>query len=80
MIDKKEIEDTVICLTKRHVSKGTTVTLESRLIDDLKLEHDYMYLIIDIDRRYGQRITPAAFESVRTISDLVDLYYKHLSA
>ena len=79
MIDKKEIEETVINLTKRHVNKGTHVTLASKLIDNLQLDHDYMYLIIDLDRRYGQKIPPAAFESVRTISDLVDLYYIHLS-
>ena len=78
MIDRKEIEDTVIRLAKRHVSNGTAVTLESKLIDDLRLGHDYMYLLIDLDRKYGQKIPPAEFESTRTLLDLVDLYYKHL--
>ena len=79
MIDKKKVEETVIKLAKRHVDKGTHVTLMSKLIDDLQLEHDYVYLITDIDRRYGIKIPPEAFESVRTISDLAELYYLHLS-
>ena len=80
MIGKKEIEETVLSLAKRHVNKGTPVTMANKLIDDLQLEHDYIYLIIDLNRKYGQNIPPEAFESVRTISDLVDLYYLHLSA
>ena len=50
-----------------------TVTLESRLSEDLDLDSiDAVDLIVKLQELTGDRIKPDEFKSVRTVEDVID--------
>lgn len=52
------------------------VTRESRLVEDLDLDSiDAVDMIVHLQNMIGKRIKPEAFESVRTVGDVVDVIY-----
>lgn len=55
----------------------STVTRESRLVEDLDLDSiDAVDMIVQMQNMIGRRIQPDAFKSVRTVGDVVDVIVK----
>ncbi len=52
----------------------STVTRESRLVEDLDLDSiDAVDMIVHLQNMIGRRIKPEAFKSVRTVGDVIDI-------
>lgn len=52
----------------------STVTRESRLVEDLDLDSiDAVDMIVHLQNMIGRRIKPEAFKSVRTVGDVIDV-------
>ena len=52
----------------------STVTRESRLVEDLDLDSiDAVDMIVHLQNMIGRRIMPEAFKSVRTVGDVIDV-------
>lgn len=55
----------------------STVTRESRLVEDLDLDSiDAVDMIVHLQNMIGRRIKPEAFKSVRTVGDVIDVIVK----
>jgi acyl carrier protein len=74
MYSRADVEKIVVDTIRLHVSRGTPVNLESEIIKDLGLEHDYVYLDIDLERRFGLKIPDSEFSRIYTVRDLINLY------
>jgi acyl carrier protein len=54
----------------------TQIVVEARLREDLDIDSiDAVDLMLKIKPRFGQRLQPEVFKSVRTIGDVVDALY-----
>ena len=52
----------------------STVTRESRLVEDLDLDSiDAVDMIVHLQNMIGRRIKPEAFKCVRTVGDVIDV-------
>ena len=52
----------------------STVTRESRLVEDLDLESiAAVDMLVHLQNMIGRRIKPEAFKSVRTVGDVIDV-------
>jgi acyl carrier protein len=53
------------------------ITLESRLYEDLDIDSiDAVDLMVKLKTLTGQRLTPDAFRSVRTVGDVVEAIHR----
>jgi acyl carrier protein len=77
MYSRADVEKIVVDTIKLHVSRGTRVNLESEIIKDLGLEHGYVYLYIDLERRFGFKIPDSELLRIYTVRDLINLYYAY---
>jgi acyl carrier protein len=57
-----------------------TVTPESLLVDDLDLDSiDAVDMIVHLQKKTGKRIKPEEFQSVKKVSDVVDVLERLLA-
>lgn len=78
MSEKHDIEAVICKLAEKHAPRAAPISPSSKIVDDLQLENDYVYLLIDINRHYGVKIPDFEFKEVRTIEDLADVYCNYL--
>lgn len=58
----------------------STVTPESLLVDDLDLDSiDAVDMIVHLQKKTGKRIKPEEFQSVKKVSDVVDVLERLLA-
>jgi len=76
-MDKQAIFETLKkVLVEKFDLKVETVTLESRLGEDLKLDSiDAVDLIVELKSMLPRNIDPAEFKKVRTLQDVVDVIH-----
>ncbi len=60
---------------------AATVTLESKLVEDLDLDSiDAIDMVVKLQELTGKRVEEAKLRKVRTVGDVVDLVESHLGA
>ncbi|MCL2282519.1 MAG: acyl carrier protein [Fibromonadales bacterium] len=76
-MDKQAIFDTLKkVLSEKFDLKADTITPESRLNEDLKLDSiDAVDLIVELKSMLPRNINPAEFKKVRTLQDVVDVIH-----
>ena len=53
------------------------ISMDSKIFEDLDLDSiDAVYLIVNIQKEIGKRISPEDFKQVRTIGDVVEVLYR----
>ncbi|MBT3536686.1 MAG: acyl carrier protein [Rhodospirillaceae bacterium] len=74
MLDRVEIFETLqVYLDELLEIPPETVTLESRLYEDLDVDSiDAVDLVVRLQDLIGQKIPPAEFKAVRTVDDVVN--------
>lgn len=73
-MEKQQIFDWIAkALSEDFDIEADRIKLESRLYEDLDIDSiDAVDLMVRLKQLTGQRLTPDAFRSVRTIGDVVD--------
>ncbi len=73
-MDKQQIFDWIAkTLAEDFEIEAARIRLESRLYEDLDIDSiDAVDLMVRLKQLTGQRLSPDAFRSVRTIADVVD--------
>jgi len=67
-----KMEDRVIFTIKHLLKRGSTITLESRLIEDLKLDSlDLLMILSDLEDEFNITIAEDDFLNVVTVNDIV---------
>jgi len=57
---------------------ASTITMESKLVDDLKADSlDVVELIMDLEQEFDIEIPDEQLPKVRTVGDIVDYLEKH---
>ncbi|HWQ40675.1 MAG TPA: phosphopantetheine-binding protein [Desulfosporosinus sp.] len=65
------MEDRIMFTIKHLLKKGTKITLESRLIEDLKLDSlDMLMILSDLEDEFNITIAEDDFLSVVTVNDI----------
>ncbi|RLM22460.1 acyl carrier protein [Brenneria alni] len=73
-MDKNEIyQEITTLLVKLFELDAEDIKPESRLYEDLELDSiDAVDMVVHLQKRIGQKISPETFKSVRTVQDVVD--------
>lgn len=81
-VNRTEIEQQVSAAVANVAGVGTeSVETGSDLVADLNLDSLAMYeLVIDLEERYGLRISDEDLDRIRTVSDIVDYIDRSIDA
>ena len=67
-----KMEDRIMFTIRHLLKRGTKITLESRLIEDLKLDSlDLLLIISDLEDEFSITIAEDEFLNVVTVNDIV---------
>ena len=71
-------EDVKAMIAKQLKADPATITLETRLVEDLKADSaNVMFMIMDLEDKFGIRVEDDQIMKMKTVGDVVDYIEKH---